>query len=256
MGRFKASSATDLAVQGDTASIESVKRVYEVAAAVPLDEGGYTVTLDGRAVRTPAKAALALPTLVLAEGVAAEWDAQGDKVVPDSMPLMTLAATAIDRVIPNHAAVAAEAAGYAGSDLLCYRADTPVELAQRQADGWDPVLEWAQSRYDVTFAVTAGLMPIDQPEETLARFQGVAVELEPFALTAVHVLTTAFGSFLLALSVVEKAQSVEEAFQLSRIDETYQEELWGSDEEAEKRRARLHAEVHSADHYLSLLTSG
>lgn len=230
-----------------------MKRVFEAASVIAVNGGGHTVALDGRPVRTPAKEPLHLPTEGLAAEIAAEWNAQGDKIVPDSMPLMTLAATAIDRVIPNHAAVAAEAAGYGGSDLLCYRADTPLELAQRQADGWDPVLDWATARYDVSFTVTAGLMPVDQPAETLTRFHTVAAEFDSFALTAVHVLTTAFGSFVLALSVVEKAQKIDEAFALSRIDETYQEELWGTDEEAEKRRSRLHAEVVSAHHFLTLL---
>ena len=232
-----------------------MKRVFETASVVALADGAFTVALDGRAVRTPAKAALALPTEALADGVAAEWNAQGDQIVPDTMPLMTLAATAIDRVIPNRAAVAAEAAGYAGSDLLCYRADTPLELAQRQAEGWDPILDWAKRRYDVSFVVTVGLMPVDQPDETVSRFQSVAAEFDAFPLTALHVLTTAFGSFLLALAVAERARGVEEIFALSRIDETYQEELWGADEEAEKRRDRLHREVVTADQYLGLLAN-
>lgn len=230
-----------------------MKRLYDLAAVAALDEGLFTVTLDGRAVRTPANAALALPTEALAKAVAAEWNAQGDRILPDSMPLMTLAATAIDRVVPNHAAVAAEASGYAGSDLLYYRAEGPIELVQRQAEGWDPILDWAQSRYAVSFTLTAGLMPVDQPKETVSRFQNLAEEMESFDLTAVHVLTSAFGSFLLTLCVVENMRDIDQAFALSRIDESYQEELWGSDAEAEKRKERLHADVRSAAHYLSLL---
>lgn len=229
-----------------------MKRFYKHAAAQPT-EGGYQVCLDGKPIRTPAKAAMVLPTQALAEAIAAEWEAQEDKIVPDTMPQMTLAATAIDRVVPNFEAVAEEAAGYAGSDLLCYRADGPDDLVVRQAEGWDPVLEWAQTRYDVRFTVTNGLMPVDQPEETRERFQTVAKGVDPFSMTALHVLTSAFGSFILALSVLERERSPAEAFDLSRIDETHQEELWGIDEEAEARKERLSKEVDQAFRYINLL---
>jgi len=191
-----------------------------------------------------------VPTLALAQAIAGEWDAQEEKVDPNSMAQMTLAATAIDRVVPNFNAVAAEAAGYAASDLLCYRADSPPELTVRQSEGWDPILDWARARYDVTFAVTSGLMPVDQPEETKDRFLSVAGTYTPFQMTAIHVMTTACGSFLLALAIVEERVSPEEGLALSRIDETYQEELWGTDEEADARRIRLEKEIAEAAAFL------
>lgn len=231
-----------------------MKRFYK-QAGIQEAEGGFHVCLDGKPVRTPAKAPMLLPTQALAQAIADEWEAQDDKIIPDSMPQMTLAATAIDRVIPNAGAVAEEAAGYAGSDLLCYRADGPEDLVARQVEGWDPVLDWAQSRYDVRFAVTAGLMPVDQPAETVERFQAVAKAVDPFALTALHVLTSAFGSFILALAVLEEERSPADAFALSRIDETHQEELWGIDEEAAARKDRLSREVEQAKRYLDLLGS-
>lgn len=226
-----------------------MKRFYKQAEAAAC-EGGHTVHLDGRPIRTPAKAPLVVPTPALADAIRDEWAAQGDKIDPDSMGFMTLAATTIDRVIPNHAAVAAEAAGYAGSDLLCYRAESPPELATRQAEAWDPVLDWARDRYDVTFTVTAGLMPVDQPEETRARFLTVAQGYDPFALTAVHVMTTACGSFLLALAIAEGRLSAEQGLDASRVDETYQEELWGLDDEAQARKERLRREVGQAAEFL------
>ncbi|MDW3205884.1 MAG: ATP12 family protein [Alphaproteobacteria bacterium] len=229
-----------------------MKRFYKESSVGEV-EGGFTVLLDGKTVRTPAKAALVLPTRALAEAVSSEWAEQGDKVVPDSMPMMTLAATAIDRVAAARGDVAADAAGYAGSDLLCYRAETPIELAQRQAEGWDPVLAWAGERYDVQFNTTAGIMPVDQPEETRARFRAVAESFDAHHLTAVHVMTTATGSFLLALAVVEGHCEPASAFALSRIDETYQEELWGVDEEAAARRDRLAREIDQAHRFLTLL---
>jgi chaperone required for assembly of F1-ATPase len=233
-----------------------MKRFYKAASAEAEADGGATVRLDGRPVRTPGKAALVLPTLALARAVAAEWDAQAEKVVPDTMPLMSLAATAIDRVIPNRDVVAAEAAGFAGTDLLCYRAESPLELAQREADVWDPVLDWARDRFDVRFEVARGLMPVDQPLETVPRFRAAVATRDPFELTALHVMTTAYGSLILALSVVEGAMSAERALEISRVDETYQSELWGVEEEAEKRHQRLYREVLAAERFLALLSDG
>jgi chaperone required for assembly of F1-ATPase len=229
-----------------------MKRVYK-AVSTKADPDGHSVLLDGRPVRSPGGAALRLPTSALAEAVAAEWDAQTEKIQPASMPMMTLSATAADRVLPQRAAVARDAAGYAASDLLCYRADTPVELAQRQAEAWDPVLDWARRRYGVEFAVTAGLMPVDQPPKTIARFQALAEALDAFPLTALHVMTTACGSFLLALSVYEGHAAPDEAYALASLDEAYQAELWGKDAEAVARRARVAAEVAEAKRFLDLL---
>lgn len=231
-----------------------MKRFYKTADVAASEAGnGPTVRLDGRPVRTPGKAPLVLPTEPLAEAVAAEWAAQGDKIVPDTMPLMSLAATAIDRVVGNHQAVAAEAAGYAGTDLLCYRADTPIELAQRQAEAWDPVLDWARSQFNARFEVTLGLMPVDQPVETVSRFQDVMAARNAFDLTALHVMTTAYGSLLLALSVDAGAMTAARALDASRVDEIFQAELWGEEEEAEKRRERLSREVEAASRFLELL---
>ncbi|MAO91197.1 MAG: ATPase [Rhodospirillaceae bacterium] len=229
-----------------------MKRFYKSAAAVQT-ESGYMVNLDGRPVRTPARAPLVLPGLALGEAVAAEWNAQGDKIIPDTMPLMSFASTAIDRVSGAMEAVAAEASGFAASDLLCYRADQPIELAQRQADAWDPLLDWARTRYDVTFSVTTGIMPVEQPAENKARFTAVALAFDPHTLTGLHVMTTAYGSFLLALAVVEGRLTAPEALAISRVDETFQAELWGTDEEAEKRHQRLLREVTSAQHFIELL---
>lgn len=230
-----------------------MKRVYK-AVSTAAERGGHQVLLDGRPVHTPGRAPLLLPSGALAKAVAAEWDAQEERVRPDTMPMMALSATAIDRVMPNHAAVAHEAAGYAGSDLLCYRADTPVELARRQAEAWDPVLDWARTRYDVDFVTTAGLMPVDQPQETVMRFRALAAELDAFPLAALHVMTTVCGSFLLALAVYEDAMQPEEAFALASVDDAYQAELWGEDADAAARRRRLAAEVVDAKRFLRLLT--
>ena len=228
------------------------RRFYKIAA-VESGGNGHFITLDGRRVRTPAGAPLFLPARALARAVATEWNTQEETIVSERMPLMSLSATAIDWVIPNFGDVAAAMAGYAGSDLLCYRAGSPPELAVRQAEGWDPILNWASVRYDARFEVTAGIMPVDQPEETCARFRTVAAGMDPFTLTAAHVLTMVLGSFLLALAVLERVRAPTDAFALSRLDETYQEEFWGIDEEATARRDRLSAEVANAQRFLDLL---
>ena len=232
-----------------------MKRFYKSSTAVETD-GGFAVHLDGRAVRSPAKAPLILPTLALAQAVSDEWNAQGDKIVPDSMAQMSLGSTAIDRVVPNREVVADEAAGFAGSDLLCYRAERPESLTALQMEGWDPILDWAAQRYDVHFDTTAGIMPIAQPDATLSRMRDVAHALNPFELTAVHVMTTAYGSFLLALSVFNGERTPQQALDLSRIDEAHQAERWGEEEEARKRRERLSGEVEAAHRFLTLLRQG
>lgn len=215
--------------------------------------GGFVIALDGRVVKSPAKAELVLPSKALAEAIAAEWQAQGEKIIPDSMPMMTLASTAIDRVLPQKDAVAAEAASYAASDLLCYRADAPLELVTAQSEGWDPVLNWARDRYGVSFEITKGIMPIAQPNATLMILAREAGGFEPFALTGVHTLTAALGSFVLALAVATEEVSPEKAVLLSQTDEDHQANLWGRDEEASQRRDRIEADILSAARFLQLL---
>jgi chaperone required for assembly of F1-ATPase len=229
-----------------------MKRFYKSARAM-VDQEGFTVCLDDKAVRTPAGKPLLLPTRVLAEAVAFEWDNQDEKIIPQTMPMMSLGATAIDRVTPDLDEVAQDVARYAGSDMLCYRADSPLELRERQIKGWDPILDWARHRYDVTFDVTTGVMPIAQPEATQARFHQVTASLDNFNLAGVHVMTTVLGSILLALSVYEGRLCAEDAFQLSRLDETCQEELWGVDQEAAVRREHLFSEIRNAKRFLNLL---
>lgn len=237
-----------------------MKRFYERVSVERTQEEGanravYVIALDGRIVKSPAKADLFLPTQALAEAVADEWQSQGEQIVPASMPMMTLVSTAVDRVIPQKDAVAAEAASYAASDLLCYRADAPAELVKAQTEGWDPVLAWATQQYEVAFEVTQGVMPVAQPNATLMILAREAGRFDAFALTAVHTLTAALGSFILALAVVEGELDIERAVTLSQIDEDHQAALWGRDEEALQRREKIKADSLSAAAYLSLLST-
>lgn len=230
-----------------------MKRFYKQASAVEAGDG-FGVELDGKALKSPAKAPLIVPTRPLAEAVAAEWQAQDEKIAADTMPLMSFVSTAIDRVIPQHQAVAAEITAYAGSDLLCYRAAYPAELVEEQGQKWQPLLDWASLRFDVPFAVTSGIMPISQSGATLMILGKHVAGYDSFRLAGLHTLTTVYGSLVLALAAVEGEVNMQEAFQLSQIDEEHQAEKWGRDEEAQARRDRLKREIEATDRYFALLT--
>ena len=170
-----------------------MKRFYKDVAVVSGD-AGYEIKLDDRPVRTPARAALALPTERLAQAVADEWHAQGDTVDPRSMPFTGLANGAIDQIALNRESFAAGIARYGESDLLCYRAEGPAELIAREAAAWDPLLDWARHRYDVNFRVTHGIIPVDQPAETLERLEAAVLAYDPFMLAGLSTLVTLSGS--------------------------------------------------------------
>src|SRR5438105_4682648 len=179
-----------------------MKRVYKQAAARAA-EGGWGVALDNRPMRTPAKHELIVPSAALAEAVAAEWDAQQDEIHPATMPLTRLAATAIDRTRTQRELVAAETANYAGTDLVCYRAEHPPALIARQHAGWQPLIDWAMQRYDAALAVTSGVVPRPQAPAALKAFAAAVAAQDDFRLTALHAMTTACGSLVIALALIE-----------------------------------------------------
>lgn len=223
----------------------TAKRFWQAATAEVCD-GGYTVRLDGRAVKTPAKAPLVVPTRALAQEIAAEWQAQQGTVKPDTMPFTRMANSAIDKVVPQFAEVAAMLAEYGGSDLLCYRATGPAPLADRQAQGWDPLLDWAADVLGARLRATAGVMHIPQEAVALARLADEVRALSNFRLAAFHDLVAISGSLVLALAVARGRLPAGQAWDLSRIDETWQIEQWGEDEEAAaaegvRKAAFLHA---------------
>jgi chaperone required for assembly of F1-ATPase len=207
------------------------KRFWKTAVATTCD-GGFTVELDGRSVKTPAKAMLIVPTLPMAEAIAAEWDAQGDHVDPLSMPITRGANAAIDKVRTQHAEVAAMLAEYGDSDLLCYRAAGPDTLIARQADAWDPLLDWAAQALDARLTVGEGVIHIDQNPDVLARLRAAVFAFDEFALAAAHDLISISGSLILGLAVTRDAVDPEHAWTVSRVDEHWQIEQWGHDDEA------------------------
>ncbi len=227
------------------------RRFWKRAAAARA-EGGFTVQLDGRPVKTPAKAPFLLPSLAMARACAAEWDAQVDEVKPASMPMTRFANSAIDRVAGQFDAVADVVAAYGASDLLCYRADAPQSLVQRQAMGWDPLLAWANRALDAPLIPTAGVIPIDQPPASLAALKAAVRAQTPFQLAALHDLVAITGSLVLGLSVARGRLSAPQAFDLSRIDEHWQAELWGQDEDAARAESLKRADLTAAARFYRL----
>ncbi len=211
------------------------------------------ILLDGRAVRTPAREPLVLPTPTLAEAVADEWRAVGAEIDPRTMPLTGYANAAIDKIAPNRAVFAAGLASYGETDLLCYRAENPPELAERQVQIWDPLLDWARARYDVAFVVTAGIVHRAQPPETLARLATAVAARSPFELASLSPVVTIGGSLVVALMLAEDAIDAEAAFEATHLDELWQAELWGEEWMAADARALRRADFVSADRLLRLL---
>lgn len=230
----------------------ATKRFYERATLEP-DPGGFALALDGRRARTPGRASLVLPTEALGRAIAAEWNAQGATLDPRSMPLTRLANSAIDGVAPRMEEVRADLVRYAGSDLVVYRAGEPDRLVAEQAAAWDPVHAWARDELGAHFLLTEGVTFIEQPEAAIARVrETVAGETSPFAMAALHVMTTLTGSVLIALMHRAGAIEAAEAWRAAHVDELYQESLWGEDLEAGERRAGREAEFRAASQFLSL----
>ncbi|WP_407495108.1 ATP12 family chaperone protein [Pseudooceanicola sp. MF1-13] len=207
------------------------KRFWKTVDVTEVDQG-FSVTLDGRPVKTPAKRALTLPTRAMADMVAAEWDAQVEKVDPMTMPVMRGANAAIDKVAVQHAEVADMLAAYGDSDLLSYRADSPAGLVARQAEGWDPLLDWAEGRFGGRLKVFSGVMHEPQDPILLAAMAKSVHDMSDFELAGFHDLVSLSGSLIIGFAAAWDQSAPEALWDLSRIDEDWQAEQWGVDEEA------------------------
>jgi len=205
--------------------------------AIEEADGGYEVRLDGRSVRTPRKSVLRLPTEALAQLVAAEWSAVGEVIDPRQMPATRMANSAIEKVAPQMGAVVDHLSAYGETDLLCYRAEAPEGLVRRQAEVWDPWLDWADKTFGARLVVTAGIVPVDQPKEAVARLRAEVAALGPFELAAFHDLVMLSGSLVLGLATLKGAGRPDDLWRASRLDEIWQAEVWGQDEEAEQAAA-------------------
>ena len=231
--------------------LSAPRRFYKSASVAPV-ENGWGILLDGKPLRSPAKRPFVLPTKGLADAIAEEWAAQGEQVVQPSMPLMQYAATAVDRLADDRASLVEEIAGYGRSDLVCYRAEEPPSLVQRQERVWQPLIVWAAERYDIALNVTAGVVAVEQPAHTLATFRRVLEACDLFALTALAAATSAAGSLVIALALAEDRIGPEEAAEAALLDELFQAEKWGSDPEAERRRAAIRADLAAAKRFHAL----
>ncbi len=236
----------------DTMRQPLAKRFYKAATAEARN-GAFAVLLDGRPVRTPKKAFLQVATLPLAKAMAAEWARQETEINPARMPLTRLVNTAIDGVTGRAAEVAAEVVQYAGTDLLCYRAAGPAALVARQAKSWDPIIAWAEKWIGRRLILTEGVVHVTQPPTTLERFAEKLNGRNAFELSALHVMTTLTGSALLALAHAEGLLTVRATWTAAHIDEDYQIEKWGTDFEAEHRRATRWRDMEAAGRLLALL---
>ena len=225
------------------------ERFYKSASA---GEGApFAVLLDGRPVKTPAKNALAAPTQPLAQAIAAEWDAQRERIDPATMPLTRIANSIIDGVVPAPDPVAGDLAKYLGSDLLCYRADTPDGLVRWQIQHWDPILDWARTALGARFMLSEGIVFVTQPEGAIAAARA-AIPSDPWRLGAAHVVTTLTGSALIALALCVGRIDLDAAWAASNVDEDWNMHLWGRDEMALVARAARFADLQAAAIVLAL----
>jgi chaperone required for assembly of F1-ATPase len=228
------------------------KRFYREAGVEERD-GAFHLSLDGRTAMTPARRPLALPTRPLAEAVAEEWAGQGDEIDPATMPVTRLVNSAIDGVSARRAEVIDDLVRYAGSDLICYRAGEPVRLVEAQNASWNPVLDWVRDAHGARFALSEGVMHVAQPEAATAAVRAAIESIRsPFALAALHVMTTLTGSVLIALAHAAGRLDVEEAWNAAHTEERYQESVWGEDQEALARRARRRADFEAASRVFRL----
>lgn len=231
---------------------EKPRRFYKQVAVAP-DDGGFAVMLDNRNLRTPKAALMVLPTRALADLVAVEWAAQGDHIELAVMHATRLANTALDAIPAAREGTADQIAQYAGSDLLCYYAQDPAVLLERQVRHWEPVLERAEHEFDVAFVRAAGIVHQSQPEQTLAKVKAMALTLDDFGLAGVAFGTALFGSAVLAFGLSRGWMSGIQALELSRLDEIFQEEKWGIDDEAAERTARHMVEAQMLERWFKAL---
>lgn len=231
----------------------AAKRFWKNAEASAC-EGGYTVLLDGRAVKTPAKSPLVVPTLKMAEAMAEEWAAQDEKIDPLTMPVTRSANAAIDKVSIQFDEVADMVADYGDADLLCYRADSPQELASRQAEAWDPLLDWADQTLGARLDPRTGILHAPQDAEMLSKLSAQVHAMTAFQLTAFHDLVGISGSLIIGFAATTGFAAPDALFDLSRIDESWQVEQWGEDEEATEIAQKKRGEFTHAHRFYELCT--
>jgi chaperone required for assembly of F1-ATPase len=228
------------------------KRFYSEATTVNHD-AGFAIQLDGRTIKTPSREALVVPTEPLAQAIAAEWNALGDEIDPEKLPLTKIANTAIDGVRAREREVHDDIVRYIGNDLLFYRAETPGALAARQAEAWDPILAWFAETFGAEFKTTAGIMPIEQNMVSIAKAASALTNETAMSLAPLHLMTTLTGSALLTIAHLKGHLTTDQVWHATHVDEDWQIEQWGHDDEAAERRSRRRNELQNTADFLAML---
>ncbi len=231
---------------------QGAKKFYRDARAGE-EEGGFVILLDDRPIRTPAGKSMAVGSEELARAIAEEWADQDETLDVETMPLTRLTATAIDRVEAKREEMHEVMRAFAGTDLLCYRAEEPPELVQRQTDRWQPLVDWAATILDAPLTVTTGVIPVNQPDAAIRALSAVVEGYDHFQLVAVSSATAAAGSVVIGVALEAGRITAEEAGDLALLDEEFQMELWGQDAEALARHRRIRADIEAAARFLALL---
>lgn len=229
-----------------------MKRVYREVQVASAGES-WRIMLDARELQTPARHPFLLPNQGLAEAIASEWQAQAEKIIPGTMPLTRLAATAIDRIRAHRQKTIDDIVGYAETDLVCYRAERPADLVARQTATWQPLVDWATLRFDAPMLVVTGVIPRRQSPAVAAALRAAMADMDEFWLSALHEATTLCGSIVIGLSLRERRLDAEAAWLASQLDENYQIEKWGEDTEAARRRADCRRDLVAACRFMGLL---
>ena len=236
---------------GPSVTLRTAKRYYD-RVAIGQEDGTFTVLLAGRPVRTPHGVVLRVPTAALAAAIANEWAAQSDILRPETMPLTRLAAMASERIGPMREGVVDAVLDYAGTDLLCYRADAPQDLVVREDRTWQPLLDWAADEWGARLAVARGILPLRQPAHAIAALRRAVEQVSDLELTALSCLVQASGSLVVGLAVLDGRIDADTAFATALLDEEYQAERWGIDAEAERRRRDIAEDIRAAASFLAL----
>jgi chaperone required for assembly of F1-ATPase len=232
-----------------------MKRLYKDVAVEEREEG-CIILLDGALAKTLQAATLSVPSLALAKAIAGEWRDQPERIDRSTMPLTGLANSAIDRVSRHRGQVIDHILGFGRSDVVCYRAEAPAVLADRQKELWDPLLDWARTKHGLRLMADAGISYIEQPVDAILRMQEIVAGLEDFRLAPLDLAASLTGSFVIALALIDGHLTADTAFAAAQLDEVFQAEKWGRDAEAEARRTRLLAELRAAERFVQLLGRG
>ena len=235
-----------------SATVQYPKRFYD-KVTLENSDGGFLITLDGKPIKTPLKQDLSVPALNLGEAIAEEWRSQKDHIIVESMILTKLANTAIDRTFKLKNEIVDEIVNYAASDLICYRAECPLELTELQASKWDPVLQWLKDEQNVELSTAAGIIHQAQAPEELLKLKRLFEGFNEYSLTAIHNMTTICGSAILTLALVRGREQIGEIWSIAHIDEDYQIKRWGEDGEASERRRNRWLEFEQTYHFYGLV---